>query len=63
MNEQMEIQSDEFSSIENRSDSFPNWIQKIQDFLRRLMGFFVLSDEELSESGIRMDSENREGLS
>jgi hypothetical protein len=59
----MDILPNKLSSTENRPGSSPFVLQKTLEIFKWLIEFFDITDEELSESGIMMGNDNREGSS
>lgn len=57
----MNISADRSTSDTNRPDPTSAMLQTVRGFVRRLIGFLILSEEDQWEAGIYLGGQGRDG--
>jgi len=57
----MGILADKYKAYINRSDPFSAVLQTVRGFVRRLVGFFAITEEDRLKAGIYISGQDRDG--
>ena len=56
----MDTSAEKYASDDNRTEPFVNVLKTVRGFFRRMIGFFMLSEEDQLKAGIHVGGEGRD---